>query len=376
MELLSYLLKVDLLLVLGMLSYAPLRGTTFLQLRRAWILVMLALAFVLPFLSTALVGPVRITYQLPPVTSTSGTGIDGFPGDALSWIARLHGAASALLLLVLLVRIIRTFAVRALPTSGPYSFFRRVVLPEGIDARRAATYLAHERTHVRQWHSADVVLLEVLRCLDWTFPFWGPLRRELRLVHEHLADDAARTTHDDYGSLLLAEAMGVPTHDLVNSFHASDLKTRIQMLYAPRSSRRALRRLALALPTLLLGTLMVSWQAVPMRSGPQKPASTAEQMPEYPGGMPALGTYLSQAIHYPKTAANAGVQGTVMVSFVVSADGRVTDALVKHGVNDALDAEALRVVSTMPNWTPGRDKGKAVAVQMVLPIKFALPDTR
>ncbi|NND78225.1 MAG: energy transducer TonB [Flavobacteriales bacterium] len=100
--------------------------------------------------------------------------------------------------------------------------------------------------------------------------------------------------------------------------------------------------------------------------------TTVEQMPEFPGGMDALMKYLGENIKYPEIARESGKQGVVYVSFVVRKDGNITDSKVLRGIGNGCDREALRVVSKMPNWKPGMQKGKAVSVQYTLPIKFAI----
>lgn len=95
-------------------------------------------------------------------------------------------------------------------------------------------------------------------------------------------------------------------------------------------------------------------------------------MPQFPGGDAARVTYMIENIKYPETAKNKGLQGTVYVSFVVEKDGRITNTKVIKGVESSLDAEAFRVVSAMPKWKPGTDKGKPVRVQFNMPIQFKL----
>lgn len=97
-----------------------------------------------------------------------------------------------------------------------------------------------------------------------------------------------------------------------------------------------------------------------------------DKLPEYPGGMEAMTNYLVSNIRYPETAAKAKTTGKVIVSFVVTKEGKVTKAAVKRGVNKEIDAEALRVVNGMPQWIPGEKDGKKVDAEMVLPIAFAL----
>ena len=97
-----------------------------------------------------------------------------------------------------------------------------------------------------------------------------------------------------------------------------------------------------------------------------------EEMPEYPGGEAALRKFISEKILYPVIAQENGIQGTVYVSFVVSADGSVRNARIARGVDPVLDKEALRVVNSMPRWTPGKQRGKAVNVSYTVPISFVL----
>lgn len=97
-----------------------------------------------------------------------------------------------------------------------------------------------------------------------------------------------------------------------------------------------------------------------------------EEMPEYPGGMSELMKYLSTNMRYPKEAQSKGIQGRVIVQFVVEKDGSITDAKVMKPVDPQLDAEALRAVNAMPKWTPGKQKGKAVRVRYTLPVMFHL----
>lgn len=104
----------------------------------------------------------------------------------------------------------------------------------------------------------------------------------------------------------------------------------------------------------------------------EKVYEKVEQMPEFPGGNEELINFLVKAVQYPDEAKKKGTQGKVFVSFVVGKDGTVTNAKIAKGADPLLDAEALRVVGTMPKWNPGKEKGEAVAVQFTLPIVFAL----
>ena len=97
-----------------------------------------------------------------------------------------------------------------------------------------------------------------------------------------------------------------------------------------------------------------------------------EEMPEFTGGMRECMNFLSKNIKYPTTAQENGIQGRVIVQFVVNTDGSITEPKVVRGVDPELDAEALRVISIMPKWKPGKQKGEAVRVKYTIPVMFRL----
>ncbi len=103
-----------------------------------------------------------------------------------------------------------------------------------------------------------------------------------------------------------------------------------------------------------------------------KTFDVVEEMPQFPGGPAALFEFLSKNIQYPKDAEKAKLQGRVIVTFVVKKDGSITDAKVVKSVAPSLDAEALRVINAMPNWTPGRQGGQPVNVKYTVPLTFRL----
>ena len=110
-------------------------------------------------------------------------------------------------------------------------------------------------------------------------------------------------------------------------------------------------------------------------SDPNKAFDVVEEMPQFPGGAQALMEYLAQNIKYPAEAEKAGIQGRVILTFVVDKDGSVIEPKVVRSVDPLLDAEALRLISTMPKWVPGKQNGEVVRVKYTLPIQFALGGT-
>jgi TonB family protein len=171
-------------------------------------------------------------------------------------------------------------------------------------------------------------------------------------------------------------------------------KKRIKMKTKKRSAPWSLIKVAAALPELLAVLFLLaagsannlSAQDTQQKTTPQqqqaisqeKPSSEqevfifVEKMPSYPGGEEAIMKFLLDNIKYPELARTNGIQGTVYVKFIVEKDGSVTNVNLQRGIGGGCDEEAVRVVSIMPKWISGKQNGKTVRVQFILPIKFAL----
>ena len=108
------------------------------------------------------------------------------------------------------------------------------------------------------------------------------------------------------------------------------------------------------------------------KAGVVMDVSELSKQTAFPGGTEKMYTFLVENIKYPESAINDSIEGRVFVNFVITENGEVTEAKVIRGVNEALDAEALRVINLMPHWTPAEKDGKTVAVQFNLPISFKL----
>ena len=117
---------------------------------------------------------------------------------------------------------------------------------------------------------------------------------------------------------------------------------------------------------------VIATEPVKPKEEENKVFDVVEQMPSYPGGMGALMQYLSSNIKYPAIAEENGIQGRVICTFVVERDGSITDVRIAKSVDPSLDKEAMRVVSKMPKWIPGKQNGSAVRVKYTLPVTFRL----
>ena len=323
---------------------------------------------------------------------------------------------------------------------SPFSWMHYIVMNRSDYETRDAAILAHERGHIRLRHSWDLILVDTLTALQWFNPAIWMLRSDLRAIHEYEADGAVLSqgiNARQYQYLLITKAGGIGGYSLANGITHSALKNRITMMTNKTSKSSHLLKLLALLPivgvTLALNAETVKdyvydepQKQVPVKKGkknatiktngnttvqvveaqdqkaeaqtpkteqevvtiegtftpdeqkeaPQDVFDVVEVMPQFPGGAPALMQYLSQNIRYPKEAMESDTQGRVIVSFVVCKDGSICNAKVVKSVSPALDAEGLRVISSMPNWTPGTQKGQPVNVKYVVPISFRLDGSK
>ena len=109
-----------------------------------------------------------------------------------------------------------------------------------------------------------------------------------------------------------------------------------------------------------------------LATNPDEVFVVVEKQPEFKGGMTALMSYLGENIQYPEEAHKNGIQGRVITNFVVNKDGSISEVKTVRGIDPLLDTEAVRVISEMPNWKPGMQRGQAVRVRYTLPIVFSL----
>lgn len=354
---------------------------------------------------------------------------------------------------------------------GPFSFFRWIFIhPESHSSGEIKEILTHELTHVRQWHSIDVVYTELISMICWINPFVWLLKREVRYNLEYLADNTVLQAGYDsrnYQYHLLGLAHHSANHGIYNNFNVLDLKNRIHMMNKRRSGSIERTKYLLFIPlTVLLmiisnieavartarnltesilpvvtnetffsmkghvvnpdgiplgGTIVLSKDGkITTTTNPDgsfrienAPANTVfsfyrpgmvrrevtlresmdnlsivlsgafskmdnpvftivDEMPTFPGGDMAMLTYINKSVVYPREAIEKGIQGRVVVCFVVNEDGSISKTRIVRGIDPSLDREAERVVNAMPQWNPGKKRGEEVAVMYTLPIIFRL----
>lgn len=422
-----YLLQVNVGLILFYALYKLVcTRDTFFRSRRFILIVSLVLPFILPFIDVRewlesrdrMIMLTHFDYSavLPEIVVGSEAVETGNRVFVLSeWIGYLYLAGVVVLLVRLVVQafslsrlIIRMpekeingVRVKCLnDPSGPFSFFGWIFMnPAAVKEDEISEILTHEMAHVKQHHSVDVLLAEMVSICCWINPFAWLLKREVRLNLEFLADrkvmEAGFATKS-YQYHLLGLAYN-HKYGLSNNFNFSHLKQRIIMMNKKKSNAAGHIKYALfvlpAFALLVAGNISCSQDASQTEDAKDEvvapvspeakeaPADStakeevfmvAEQMPEYPGGMKEMLKFLQENVKYPENAMKNNVQGRVIVQFVVEKDGTPTEFKVLRSVDPDLDAEALRVMKAMPKWKPGMQKGQVVRVKFTVPVSFKL----
>lgn len=267
-----------------------------------------------------------------------------------------------------------------------FSFLRTIVISKR-DYEGHPVILEHEAAHVSHCHTCDLLFFSVVTLVHWFNPLVWMARSELMMLHEYEADDSVIQQGIDaaqYQLLLVKKAVGTQRFQLANGFNHTKLKNRITMMQTTKTNKWARLGYLFCAPVLLCAMCFctnngggndpeaVQDEAATIEEEPV-PFSLLEEKPLFNGQSEGeFAKWVNERLVYPESAKSAGIQGKVMVSFTVNAKGKVTDVKVFKGADESLDAEAVRVVSQSPDWTPGKIDGKNVSVTYTFPVIFTL----
>ncbi len=411
-----YFLKVNIALLLFYLVYRLFfNKDTHWKARRIYLLSAIVISFGFPFIPInnwlSSQEPVQIfiaeyvQLQAFETTTPSSSGLDV---QHIIWT--IYSVICSILLLRMLFQLFSIFAWKSkgrkqvLNSSEiivlkeeitPFSFFRFIFMnPDLHDENEQKEILCHEKAHLRQHHSIDMIISELLAITCWINPAAWLLRSEIRQNLEFLADhEVIKEGYDskEYQYHLLRLSADSLTVKFVNNFNISPLKNRITMMNKEKTSKAGLLKYSLVLPltiALILGSnaqnLMASAKEAlntiqseafsfsKKAEDNEKAFTTVETIPEFKGGIDALMNYIGNNLKYPADAIDKGIEGKVLIRFIVTKEGKVSNAEVLRGIDPSCDAEALRVVEAMPDWIPGKQKGENVNVYYTLPISYKL----
>ncbi len=393
------------------------RRTTFFRLNRILLLAGTVACFLLPMLRLRTVevpflmaGPLTEAASEPALTA-GPSAASPFP-----YLELLYGLGFLAVLgwtAVAMVRMYRTIrkgaatrledGIRLVLTEADIPSFSwgRTIVMSRKDSEQNPVILQHEKAHIQKKHTQDILLFTAVTLVHWFNPLVWITLSELKLLHEYEADDAVLNHGIDatqYQLLLVRKAVGDKRFTLANGFQHAKLKNRIDMmLQAPSSGWKRLSWLAILpflagtmflcnpvrakvvssdLPEIQPETIAELSETTPATPDTTKaiPFSLLEVKPTFQGGEAgtSFSKWVNENLKYPQAAKDAGVQGRVTLQFTVYPDGSVRDTKILRGVNPDLDAEALRVVSASPDWTPGYVNGEPVKVTYTFPVIFQL----
>ena len=395
MDTLQYIVLANLFLSAFFGLYVLLlKKETFFQINRIYLLAALVLSFTLPFIRTSWFGGSAIAEQIK--YSVIAKPIDVFATQRtdtshltffqfISWMYFIGIVGFALHLLIRLLAIKKI--VFNSGDQSSYSFFKRIYLSQSNSSNDLIC--EHENIHASQWHSADILLMEVVIIFNWFNPLVYQFRKELKNVHEFIADEGALKlsgNKKEYAMLLFSQTFETPINNLVNPFFNEKLlKQRIMMIQKNKSRKSALLKYLFAVPlfvmmltfssaTIAKNEAVISSEktVLPPQQKDNRIFTEVENAPNYPGGVDKFYKFLQQNIKYPAEARNKKVQGKVFVSFIVEKDGSLSDLKIIRDPGAGCGNEALRVMKLSPKWNAGVQNGHKVRVQYTLPISFTL----
>lgn len=415
----AYLIKSSVCILFYELFYRLfLRGETFHRLNRMILLMSLVLSLLLPLLDVSgwfsfagqdgAMPVTELTFSLQELVVDQRTsGLLEHQGIA-AWAVIFGVYLAGIILLLLKNLLVFVYLHRLLKRCrqeqtadgqvyyrcpdrmGPFSWLGRVVLSSADDGPLTDCILAHERAHAALGHSFDLLLVELFLCFQWFNPAAWWLKKDLRLVHEYEADRYVLASGFDaraYQLLLIRKSVGPKLYNMVHSFNNYSLKKRITMMMKRKSKFWTQAKSLYVLP--LGGFVLALFACVDGKKPTVEESQSVETRemtvkeqpddsvasyvdPSFPGGDVACMKWLSENVKYPAEAVEKGIKGKVIVQFVVTKDGKITDAEVARSVDPLLDAEALRAIRSMPDWEPAQRDGQNIAVKYSLPIAFSL----
>lgn len=379
------------------------------QLNRWILLALIPAAMIIPFLNIPIFlpqqNPVQIDYlpiDLPQATTVNLSYTNQNPSFSLiQWFLVVYIPVVFLLLLKKLralyqliswtkntsVQHIRgALLILSEKVSSPFSFGNYIFMPPNLYKKcsvETEMILTHERYHIAHRHHVDLIWMELLTVVCWFNPVVYFVKKTMILNHEYLADQEVQELMHPirYKKLLLELTLSNKPGILTSSISSSALKNRLIMMNKPltRDSMQ-LRIICFSLISFLIMvgfSVEINAQQIPSTSQKQdqvtdEPYFVVESQPEFKGGMTDFYRYVIENIGYPLRARRNGIEGQVVVQFVVEKDGSVSNVSAMNEIAGGCEEEAERVVRNSPDFQPGMQGGRPVRVKMILPIHFIL----
>lgn len=288
--------------------------------------------------------------------------------------------------------------------QAPFTFFNLLFISRSdYESGNTDEIIVHEKAHRDEYHSFDIILLEIMTIIQWFNPFVWLFRLSLRSEHEFIADRKVLNKGFDkykYQKLLFEKSLGITDLNLANNFNYSLLKKRLKMMTTKKTSLVAKIKYLLSMPMMFLIIIIF---VVNHNSYGQKDLINAEVdvVAEYKdGGIEGMRRFVQQYVMYPKAAVNNNISAVIYVQFDIDEKGDVTNVEINHSdlrINEIdevvvtsmsknrsettskslvdLEAEAIRIISLLKGFSPAQKDGKNVKFRFTFPITFHIAET-
>lgn len=265
----------------------------------------------------------------------------------------------------------------------PFSWMGYIILSRNDYEAGYPEIIHHEKAHIHLRHSMDILLTDFLTAFQWYNPAIWALGSDLRGVHEYEADECVikeGTNPTEYQLFLIQRAALSSGLSLVSGLQSGTIKGRIKMMLKRHASWKAGLKALYIIPVIILTLIACSKTetdyAVPFTLVDDKEPLSVQIVDLKPafnsGDANEFSKWVNANLIYPKAAKDQSIQGRVTLKFTVTKTGKVKDVIVLRSAHQLLDDEAVRVVSTSPDWTPGQQNGRDVDVTYLFPVIFQL----
>lgn len=379
-----YIMQVNVYLTLCYAFYwLIIKKETFFQINRTYLLISSILSILIPFWNLGMLQSLFITAQVSQVVTIPIQVLNATASQALegtwNWyvvIVTIYfvGFGYGLLRFSIdLFKLQRLLKIKNLKNQA-FSIFGKIIIDKELPDYHVIH--SHEEVHSRQFHSVDVFWMELVRLICWFNPVMHYMSKEIKVIHEYIADEKASKINGkiNYAELLVATHFHTNTNQLINNFYnKSILRTRIQKLSQQKSSNRALIKYSLIVPLFILFLIIsAAGKSEGFFNNENIKELNSSTKPEYPGGLTEMYKFLENAINYPELAKSNEIEGTVFIRFTVNKDGSLTDIEILKGIGYGCDEETKRAFSMMPKWDPGQENGEPINYQYKTAVIFSL----
>ncbi len=416
MNILNYLLQTNLYLILFMGFYTlVLKNETFFRQNRFYLNTSILLSFIIPFINSdwfqelfitqklrETIVPTQMIYETVVVGADEGTS-NWAIGDIILWV---YSGVMAMLLFRFLIRMVLLNSKLKPKKGAAYSFFNTMVVDRELP--ESGIIIDHEKVHMREWHSADVLFIELASIINWFNPVAYLYKKEIRHIHEFIADEEAASgmlNKSDYALLLFSNTLGVQPDQLSNNFfNNSLLKRRIIMLNKNKSRRTGLWKYGFSAPLfalmLIFSAASVATENTNLIAGAEKlisPLKTEEHSivksspkvsekksdkkimlknssairsgvssnTENTQIFNALWNHIKKNIRYPASARQNKITGYEIVYFNVQ-NGKISNVKIAKGLQSDIDKEVLRTFNLFKESIQAEDGNYSMALAFQL----------